>query len=431
MGTMSANKNFRICVINEYFHPDYTGGTGTVLSHLVRHLKDYYPELTIDIITTRSMYRGGQKPLPLSEMWDGVNISRIGVPRPRTAKMAVRLGASFLFSVAALLKLIKRRRYDLVLVTTAPPTLPLAMQWMRLLRVPYVYVIYDLFPDVPIALKALREDSRIARLCGRLQKQWLHNAYSVVVLGRCMSDHLVKKYDLAAEKIEVIPTWPDRSITPLQKQTRFRAAHDLRGSVVLYAGNFGQCQDFDNLLDSAKHLQEACADITLVFVGDGPKKAYIAQRVQKEKLSNVRMLPFVSREEFPDLLASADISLVTLEPGAEGLGVPSKFYNILASGRPTVAIVAPDSEVARVVEEAGCGVTVAHHDAQALAQTLAKLCEDKNQLDEMGAAARRVFEQEYTLDKSAERFYRLFRNVAFAKARNVSGEVNEVALADG
>ena len=421
----------RVCIINEYFHPDNTGGTGTVLSHLVRHLKDNHPELTIDVITTRSLYRGEKTFLSLSEMWDGVNISRIGVPRPRTAKMVVRLGAGWLFSIAALLKLMKRRRYDLVLVTTAPPTLPLAMQWMRLLRVPYVYVIYDLFPDVPVALGILREKSCITRICRHLQRKWLHNASSVVVLGRCMRDHLAKTYDLAHERIEVISIWSsDQHIVPLSKQTRFRAAHDLKGRVVLYAGNFGQCQDFDNLLNAANHLQESGSDITLVFVGEGPKKEYILHRVKEENLTNVRVLPFVTREEFPDLLATADISLVTLEPGAEGLGVPSKFYNILASGRPTVAVVAPDSEVARVVEEAGCGVTVAHHDSRALAQVLANLCADKARLDEMGAAARRVFETDYTLEKSAGRFYRLFQNVTAKKVPNSREDATEAALAE-
>lgn len=418
----------RVCIINEFFHPDDTGGTGTVLSNLVRHLKDEYSELTIDVITTRSVYRGEKSFLSLTEDWDGVNISRVGVPRPRTAKTAARLGAGWLFSMAALSKLMKRKRYDLVMVTTAPPTSPLAMRWMRISRVPYVYVIYDLFPDVPVALGVLRSDSRVARLCRRMQKQWLRNADSVVVLGRCMRDHLAQNYEVAPERIEVIPIWPSGDIVPLAKQTRFRQANDLPGRVVLYAGNFGQCQDFDNLLDAARQLRDAQPEITLVFVGEGPKKEYIQQRVADEELSNVRILPFVAHEDFPDMLASADISLVTLEPGAEGLGVPSKFYNILASGRPTVAVVAPNSEVAQVLEEAECGVTVAHHDSSGLARALAQLCADEALLQAMGAAARQVFEEEYTLEKSARRFYQLFEKAASKEVSVARDESRAVSL---
>ncbi len=419
----------RVCIVNEFFHPDNTGGTGTVLSQLVRYLEDQHEELVIDVITTRSLYRGEKTFLSLTESWDGVNISRIGVPRPRSAKTATRLAAGWLFSIAALLKLMKRRRYDLILVTTAPPTLPLAMQWMRLLKVPYIYVIYDLFPDVPVALGFLNANSRIARFCEGLQRKWLRNAESVVVLGRCMRDHLIKKYEVANEQIEVIPIWSsDRSIQSLSKATRFREQNQLNGKVVLYAGNFGQCQDFDNLLDAAGILNKADCNITMVFVGEGPKKEHLLTRVNKEKLANVRILPFVSKEDFPDLLASADVSLVTLEPGAEGLGVPSKFYNILASGRPTVAVVAPNSEVAQVLEEAHCGLTVSHHDAPALAHALRQLCEDEARLDEMGAAARRTFESEYTLEKGADKFHRLFQQIVAQKAPARRDEEGAAAL---
>ena len=204
----------------------------------------------------------------------------------------------------------------------------------------------------------------------------------------------------------------------------------MNDKVVLYAGNFGQCQDFDNLLSAAKLLRDAAPDITIVFVGEGPKKEYLSERVRSDQLTNVRILPFVPREEFPDLLASADVSLVTLEPGAEGLGVPSKFYNILASGRPTVAVVASDSEVARVLEEAHCGLTVAHHEAPTLADTLMKLCHDETRLDAMGQAARRTFEAEYTLEKSADKFYRLFQEMASSEKITRRDEESEVVLSE-
>lgn len=410
----------RICIINEFFYPDATGGTGTVLSSLVRHLRDRYSDLTIDVITTRSVYRGEAEPLPLQESWQGVSISRIGVPRPRTARVPVRLAAGLLFSLAAMLKLMKRKRYDLVLVTTAPPTLPLATQYLRWIsRVPYVYVVYDLFPDVPVALGALSDTGRVARVCRRFQKKWLGAAACIVVLGRDMRDHLAKRYDLDTEKIEVIPVWADDQIVPLSKATRFRRQHGLDGCLVLYAGNFGQCQDFDNLLDAAKYLRDSHPDLTLVFVGEGDKKVHIEERVAREDLHNVRVLPFVPREDFSDLLASVDVSLVTLEPGAEGLGVPSKFYNILASGRPTVAVVSPSSEVARVVAEEGCGVNVEHHQAQELARVLSDLCADPARLEDMGMAARRAYETKYTLEQSAERFYHVIEKTAWPRSRRL------------
>src|SRR5205085_7025292 len=127
-------------------------------------------------------------------------------------------------------------------------------------------------------------------------------------------------------RIQVIPIGydPDQ-VRPTDRMSQFRQQNGLTGFMVLYAGNFGRHQDFDTLLDAAALLRRAGKEITLVFVGDGAKREQVARRIAAEGMSNVRMFPFVPREELSDLLASADVSLVTLEPGAEGLGVPSKF----------------------------------------------------------------------------------------------------------
>ncbi len=221
----------RICIINEFFYPDSTGGTGTVLSSLVRHLREQYPGLSIEVIATRSLYRDEGPQLPPREDWDGVKIFRIGVPRPRGAKMLPRLSAGLLFSLGALLKLATRPRYDCVLVTTAPPALPLATQLGRwITRAPYIYIIYDLFPDVPVALGVLADQGRIARICRGFQGRWLRSARKVVVLGRCMRDHLAANYALSPEKIEVIPIWSDHTDAPLGTDTKFRREHGLRGA---------------------------------------------------------------------------------------------------------------------------------------------------------------------------------------------------------
>lgn len=424
----------RICIINEFFHPDSTGGTGTVLSSLVRHLRERYPDLSIEVITTRSLYRDEKQVLPARESWEGVDIFRIGVPRPRNASMLPRLSAGLLFSLGALLKLAIRPRFDCVLVTTAPPTLPLATQLGRwITRAPYIYIIYDLFPDVPVALGVLPAQGRIARICRKFQGRWLRSARKVVVLGRCMRDHLSQSYGLEPSKIEVIPIWSDQCAPPLDTQTAFRRQHGLSGPVVLYAGNFGQCQDFDTLLDAARQMRERRAPGTWVFVGEGDKKGHIAKRIEEEGLSNVRMFPFVPREEFADLLASADISLVTLEPGAEGLGVPSKFYNILASGRATVAVVSSGSEVARVLEEEGCGVVVGHGDASHLAATISSLASDTPRRQRMGQAARRAFESQYTIERAGQKFHGLIEQVVLNKARGRAerSQRESVSASDG
>jgi glycosyltransferase involved in cell wall biosynthesis len=177
--------------------------------------------------------------------------------------------------------------------------------------------------------------------------------------------------------------------------------------VVLYSGNFAQYQDFDTLLDAAALLKDR-ADITFAFVGDGAKKEHIQSRVQNEKLVNVKMMPFVPEEELSDLLASASVSLVTLEKEMVGLAVPSKFYNIMASGRATVAVVNPLSEVGRVVAESHCGVQVDPENPARLAGVIGELAMQPERVQEMGHIARAICEREYSLSHVAQRFYEVF-----------------------
>jgi glycosyltransferase involved in cell wall biosynthesis len=440
----------RLVLLTEYFYPDTTGSTGTLLSQLTRHLRDRCPELEIEVITGRHCY-GASSALPPTEDWDGIAIHRLATPRSNRSSTLQRLACGLLFTGAALHHLMARPRPDMVMVVTNPPTLPLAARgFRRLTGTPYCYLVHDLYPDIAAALGLLPGDSRVAKLFRRCQKTWLHAASRTIVLGRCMADHLVTNYGLERERVAIVPNWADpEQVFPIGRQTRFRSEQQLRGFVLLYAGNLGRHQDFDTLLDAARLLQGgagsgppggrprayrrprppafdaggcrggAAQEITFVLVGDGAKRQHIAHRIAAEQITNVRLFPFVPRADYNDLLASADAGLVTLEPGAEGLGVPSKFYSILASGRATVAVVGAGSEVARVVEEAGCGVRVEQGDAAMLARSLLALAASPDAVRQMGENARRVFLENYTLERTAARYLSLFHAAAHVRQEGV------------
>ena len=396
----------RICIVNEFFHPDSTGGTGAVLSSLARALRGHY-EVEIDVLTGRSLYRGTSGPLPSDEDWDGVHITRLASPRPHGLPPPLRLGANLLFAGAALLTLLRRRRYDLLVVSTAPPVLALAAQLLKWLTgTPYLYIVYDLEPDCATALGLLRRDHPLAHALRRCQRSWLHAAGRTVVLGRCMRDHLGRAYGLPAHRAVVIPIGADPGeIVPRPKDTQFRRRHGLGGFLVCYSGNFGRCNDFDTILDAARRLQTLREDVTFVLVGDGAQKTHIARRVADEGLHSVRLFPFVPQDEYADLLASADVSLVTLEAGMEGLCVPSKFYSTLASGRPTIAIVSPRSEVALVLAEAGCGIHLPEGDTDSLVEAVCRLAAQPEECERMGHNARHALVHHYSLSRIAAQYY--------------------------
>ncbi|MBW3637959.1 MAG: glycosyltransferase family 4 protein, partial [Armatimonadetes bacterium] len=283
----------RICILSEYFYPDSTGGTGTVLSKLIRQLKDQHDNLEIDVMTSRNLFRGTEGTLPAREVWDGVHIYRLKSPVPRQKSIKRRLAANMVFTLRAFARLLLvGRRYDLIMVVTAPPTLPLAAKWFSgLTNIPYIYLVYDLYLDMAVALKMVRANSRATKTFHKVQKSWFHGAARTVVLGRCMRDHVARTYGLDMDKIGVvaIPSNLEMIVPQPKEETKFRRDNDIKGFLVLYAGNFAQYQDFDTLLDAAKLLEHR-PDITFAFVGGGAKRDYIVSRIEQENISNVRML---------------------------------------------------------------------------------------------------------------------------------------------
>jgi colanic acid biosynthesis glycosyl transferase WcaI len=396
-----------ICIINEYFYPDNAGGTGTVLSDLVRSLRETFSDIEVDVVTSNNLYRQQSVPLPAYEEWNGVRIFRLATPRPNGLSPLLRLGANLLFCLFALTKLMRLGKYDAVLVGTAPPMVAMCAQFLKWLKgTPFVYIVYDLEPDRSVTMKMLSEAHPAARIFRASQKRWLHSAAKVVVLGRCMQERLSKVYSLPLGKIEVIPIGSDpEEISPRSRQSRFREKHGINGFVVLYSGNFGRYHNFDTVLDAAAILAQCKSSITFVLVGEGAQKEHIAQRIAAEKIGSVRMFPFVSKEDYADLLATADVSLVTLEPGMEGLCVPSKFYSILASGRPTIAAMSPVSEVARVIDESQCGVHFAQDSADDMVSVLRTLADDPGEVDRLGRNARAILLEKYSTGHLALQYH--------------------------
>ena len=404
----------RICIVNEFFYPDSTGGTGTVLSDLVRSLRESVSDMEIDVVTSKNLYREPGVKLSAQEDWGGVSIYRLATPRPNGLPTPLRLIANLLFCLFALGRLARLGRYDALVIGTAPPMLAMTAQAIHWLNgTPFIYIVYDLEPDRSVTMKMLAATHPLVRFFRNRQKRWLHSAAKVVVLGRCMQEYLGAAYNLPKEKVEVIPIGSDpNEIIPAPHKTRFRAEHGLEGFIVLYSGNFGRYHDFDTILDAAQVLKAGTTNIQFVLVGGGAQKEHIAHRIASESIGNVHLFDFVSKGAYSDLLATADVSLVTLEPGMEGLCVPSKFYSILASGRPTIAAVSPKSEVALVIDEAKCGVHLKQGEVDQLVNILTFLAANPTEVETMGRNARRVLEEQYSTQCVARQYYAALQKVA-------------------
>jgi len=284
-----------------------------------------------------------------------------------------------------------------VIVSYSPP-LPLGLSaWLlgRIFRVPWVLQIEDLFPDAAISAGVLT-NKKLIRFFHGMEKFLYRHAQRISVISRNFRKVLLAK-GIRNSKIKLIPVWADPSVVrPMPKQNAFRRAHGLEDKfVVMYAGNIGLTSCLEDVLGAAEILQ-AQNDIQFVMIGEGIKKEALEAEAKTKGLANMLFLPFQPREMFSEMLAAADLSLVTLNPGAALSSLPSKIFNVMASARPVLAVAPPESEITQIVEEAGCGWNVPPQSPEKLAEAVIQLRASKSALIQMGQNGRACLEKNYS-----------------------------------
>jgi colanic acid biosynthesis glycosyl transferase WcaI len=213
-------------------------------------------------------------------------------------------------------------------------------------------------------------------------------------------------------KIYLVYDWVDIDlIQPLPRDNSFSREFELvERFVILYAGNLGLSQGLELVLEAAK-LLEGYPEIYFVFVGDGSGREFLVERSNQLRIHNLQFIAFQPRDRLPEVLASADISLVILRKGIGSESLPSKTFSILASGRPVLASLDPDSETWRLVERAGAGVCVPSEDPAALAEAILTLKHDQDLRERLGQNGRKWAERYHSPQAAASQFEKLFMQI--------------------
>lgn len=285
---------------------------------------------------------------------------------------------SFLLMSKRMISLVKQhvRKDDKVLMVTNPaPLVVLMSRLKKKVGFELNILVHDVFPEntKPAGLKL--------PLYGMI-KHVFDKAYSradqLIALGRDMKDVLEKKVLNSSEnipKITIIENWAD--INGIKSQSM------PQGKIVLeYAGNIGRVQGLDKVIEQ---LPES---VDFHIYGTG------SMEVTLKKMNHPRVFfhgPYF-RSQQNEVLSACHIALVTLQEGMYGLGVPSKTYNILASGRPILFFGPKNSEIDLLVREKRIGYCGWPEKW------------DKDELVEMGERARELAIKEYSEETILNKF---------------------------
>lgn len=306
------------------------------------------------------------------ERVNGVKIIRALVI-PRGNGGAVRLALNYVsFAVCAsfiALYLALFKRFDAVLVhETSPITVGIpAVIVKKIQRIPMYFWVLDLWPESLTAAGGI-SNKYIVGAFTAITKWIYNNSTKILISSKGFKESITQKGDYA-DKIIYFPNWVDSS---LRNKIDYTLPDLPEGFIVMFAGNIGEAQDVDHILEAAEILKEE-QTIHFVIVGDGRKRQFMEEYILSHDLT--RTVHCVGRhplEAMPSFFEKANVMLVTLkdEP-IFSLTVPAKLQAYMSAGKPIVAMI--NGEGRTLIADAECGYSVAAADAQSLAKLLKQM----------------------------------------------------------
>lgn len=398
----------RIWLISEYYYPVVVT-TGYYVTEIAEYLAQKGKDVGV-ICTNNTYYESDIVSSVEHEIHNGVEIYRVldkRITKDHLVKRAMRL----LFSSISIYKLAKKliKEGEEVIILTNPAFLMLFMPKVRrLTKCRYHILVHDIFPENLVSIGKFSNQSFGFKFLKRLFDKAYTAADSCISIG-CDMTEVIKAKTNNSKPITKITNWADVDDVCLlnKKDTRLYAEYkdDLKDNVVfMFAGNLGKAQGLDNYLEAIKLTSNLNA--RFLFVGAGAKSEDI--KSFSKTTDKIIFAGFRNRSEQNDFLNACDIGVVTLADGMFGLGVPSKSYNLMATGKPILYIGEPNSEIAYCINKYNIGWVVEPNNPQALKDMIDTIVEHPEDLPQKSLNARNVANEVFAKPVVLEQYNQFF-----------------------
>lgn len=372
----------KIAVVSQHYPPD-SSTTAAIMAAIANHLAAEAAVLVLSGTPGSASHESNEPGKPA--------VVEIRNRIPQKAALVRRALAESLFSLRVFAALLRRlQRHDVVLTVTAPFMLPYAVAAAaRLKRARSVLIMHDLFPDVLIMAGLLRQRSILARVMRGANALMFRALDAIVIIGRDTEALLMRYRGVTPEKISFIPNWAtlEPGVRPIEPDNPYRRLHAARFMVGL-SGNLGFTHDPDVVFGAAQLLRDD-SHIHFLLSGWGIGFDRLKELQSNAGLPNVTLVDRVAEEGLEAFLAAANVWLIPYRREFAGVSVPSRFYNLLAVGRPVILVSESNAEAALTVSEHDLGWVVEPGHPELLAQTirLAALREDSARAERAAVTA--------------------------------------------
>jgi len=403
----------RILYLHQYLLDPASAAGSSRSYEMARHLAADGHEVFFLTTSARLGESWASMPGWNSHELEGLHLEVLRLPYSNEMPFTERIKTFFQFAMRASLY-VRKFKADVVFATSTPLTIAIpglaAKFWHR---IPMIFEVRDLWPEIPIAVGALRNP--FTRSLARWLERVAYRASAhVVALSPGMAAGVMKRR-IPPSRVSVIPNSCDVNLFDVPAEqgqwVRERLGLEPGQPLIVYTGAFGLINGVGYLVDMAAAMRTIAAEVRFLLVGHGAELDKVKARAERSDVlnRNLWIWPPLPKVRVPDLLAAATVATSVVIPLKElWNNSANKFFDTLAAGKPIV--INHEGWQADMIRKSGAGIVLPPDNAVQAAELLYDFISDPERLERAAAAARRLASEEFSLDLMYAKFERVLLN---------------------
>ncbi len=297
-----------------------------------------------------------------------------------------------------------------IIISPSPPLTIGLISWFiaKIKGAKVIYNVQEIYPDLLINQGSLKSKFLLS-LLKRLEQFVYNKSNAVVTIDQVFYNTIVNRF-AKKDKLSIIPNFVDTTIYNPLKAKSINIDKNIfidNGELkLMYAGNIGHAQDWKPLISIAKKMLGK--PVSFWIIGEGVVKAELSNIVESQKLDNIHLLPYQSRESMAGVNAFADLHFIFMNPHLDGQGFPSKVYTIMACKKPLLVLSRENTPIINFLNDKNCGYLISSIDFEEkvdnVVEILNGLIIDRTDCFKKGENGLSVIELNYSKDIVVEKY---------------------------
>lgn len=342
------------------------------------------------------------------------------VPQKKFKNTALRILGFCYWHIVSFFIGLTIKHVDLIL----SPSPPLTVGWMnlglaKLKGCKVVYNVQEIYPDI-LKLKG----GFVLKFLRWMEHKVYNESDAVTTIDKVFYDTIEPRFE-DKSKLHIIPNFVDTELYHQVDVQEFKSSNGSRldenmfpqtdSIKLLYAGNIGHAQSWEPLIELANRTRDL--NVEYIVIGEGAKRDYVEEEIQKRNLKKLHLLPYQPRELMPAILSYSDASFIFMSPENDGDGFPSKVYTIMACERPILVSSGENTPIVNFLRDKGCAKLITEKDFDKKVNEMVEWLQSvtKEELSQMGKKGLAEIQAKYTKEKVTDMYVdlvdELVRNV--------------------